>query len=285
MLFISPDYRSGKLFGAYSHKVKHDLTLWFAPVALYTADSDKIFWDLEGVCMQRIAAHVLTVAQETPDVRRLTFAVEEPLDYLPGQWIDLYATLAGREEVGGYSLTTAPEPINHTFELAIRRAAHGHAVTDYLYAQAQPGDRVMVVGGQGDCVWQPQMGLEVVLIAGGIGITPLLSIFRSVRDQAPDARATLLYSATQADGFAFETEIRTAVAADNRLQAHFTLTGETPPDWTGLQGHIEADWILRLGLNPNALYYLCGPRPMIYALAESLPRVGVAPERIFYERW
>jgi ferredoxin-NADP reductase len=235
--------------------------------------------------MQRIAARILTVTQETPDIRRFTLGVEQPFDYLPGQWIDLYVTLAGREEVGGYSLTTAPEAVNHTFELAIRQAAHDHAVTDYLYAQAQPGDVVTVVGGQGDCVWSPQMGLEVVLIAGGIGITPLLSIFRSVRDQAPEARATLLYSATQADGFAFQAEIQAAVAAHSRLQAYFTLTGNVPPDWPGLQGHIDADWIPRLGLNPDALYYLCGPRPMIHALADSLPQVGVAPEQIFYERW
>lgn len=235
--------------------------------------------------MQRIAARIVTVTQETPDIRRLTFAVQEPFVYLPGQWIDLYATLAGREEVGGYSLTTAPEPVNQTFELAIRRAAQGHAVTDYLYYQAQPGDTVTVVGGQGDCIWRPEMGREVVLIAGGIGITPLLSIFRSVRDQALDARATLLYSATQVDDFAFESEIRDAVAANERLQAYFTVTGTPPLNWSGLHGHIDATWIPRLGLNPEALYYLCGPRPMIYALAESLPTVGVASDHIFYERW
>jgi glycine betaine catabolism B len=240
--------------------------------------------------MQKISAKLLSVAQETPTVKRFTFNVGgQGFSFLPGQWVDLFLEIGGKTQVGGYSITSPPAAKgrdNQQIELAIK-ASENNPVTAYLYHEAQPGQEFTLSQGQGECVYRPEMGQEVVLIAGGIGVTPLMSIFRTIRDQQPETQAALIYSAASVQEFAFAQEIRESAEKYTHLLSVFTCTDLDAelPDWVHFQERIDSFFLKMLKLPAGALYFLCGPSPMLREIEEILLGMGVPASKIFYEKW
>jgi len=241
--------------------------------------------------MQTRSARLVSIKTETPSVKGLILDVgPQGFTYLPGQWIDLFITQNGQQNVLGVSLASAPQddPQQNTqLEMAVKLSAH--PVTAYLHHQAQLGEVFEISPhGMGSVYYERRIGEQVVLIAGGIGITPLLSMFRTVRDHWQDCQATLLYSAADPAEFAFGEEIRSSVAQSERLQAYFFLTGTQStsiPDWVAHQGRIDAAYLERLKLPTLAHYFLCGPQSMLNELDLLLRARGVLRECIHYESW
>ncbi len=237
--------------------------------------------------MSLIPVRLLQIHSETPTVKRFVFDVgEREFTFLPGQWIDFYAEIEGREQVGGYSLISAPQNTRQSIELAIKASPH-HPVTRWLHERAQPGDCFRISPAQGACVWQPAAHKPVVLIAGGIGITPLLSIFRNFCARETEQALFLLYSASHPDEFAFGTEIRAAAAVDPRLKVWFICTRPVQilPDWVRGRARLTGNFLWDYALPLDADYFICGPRTMLFSLEAQLLSQGVAAPNIHFERW
>lgn len=234
-----------------------------------------------------ITATLLQVSSETPTIKRFVFEVSDPdFCYLPGQWIDLFLEIEGKIQVGGYSLTSAPGEVNRTFELAIQSSAK-HPVTHYLCEQAELGLQVHVSQGQGACVYDPDMGEQLVLIAGGVGITPLMSILRSAVMLSPDAPVALLYSAHTPEDFAFANAIRELADRYENVLAVFTCTNAKAPlpEWVHFNQRIDTDFLKDKQLPLTANYFICGPQRMIAEVEEGLLELAVPAGQIHYEKW
>ncbi len=233
-----------------------------------------------------LTATLVKVTQETPTIKRFVFDVAgQGFDYLPGQWIDLFVTLDGALQVGGYSLTSAPGETNTQFELAIQTSTK-HPVTHYLCEQAEPGVQVHVSQGQGACVYDPDMGEQLVLIAGGIGITPMMSILRSAVMLSPDAPVAVLYSAHTPEDFAFAAEIRDLAERHENVLAVFTCTEtEDIPEWVHFTQRIDTAFLKDKNLPMDAHYFICGPQTMIAEVEEGLLELAVPAGQIHYEKW
>ncbi|MFT4976260.1 MAG: ferredoxin-NADP reductase [Myxococcota bacterium] len=216
-------------------------------------------------------AVITAVREEARTLRRLQLTVSSPrFAFLPGQWIDLVREPDG--SVGGYSMTNAPGELGEgVIELGVRRSKH--PVTRWLHDEAKVGDTVTVRGGQGSCVYAPAPGDEVVFVAGGVGITPLLSMARAARRSPHPLRAVLLYCVRSPEDVAFRTEL-TALAADDRLRVVIRASDDL----------VTTEDALRLG-GLTASYYLCGPPGMIDTLASGLAAAGLPEDQIRYERW
>src|SRR5579885_2943983 len=149
---------------------------------------------------------IAAIRQGTPTVKVFTLATGgERLEFFAGQWVDCYAEIDGELAVAGYSLTSSPTT-RATVEIAVKRNPD-QPVTRFLHERARVGDRLLLEGGQGDCYFTAGMAASLVLIAGGIGITPLISIARYVRDAAPEVRVTLIHSARSPDEHLFRSEL------------------------------------------------------------------------------
>jgi len=220
-------------------------------------------------------ATITAVHREAPTLRRLQLRAAAPtFSFLPGQWIDLSRTADG--PAGGYSMTNAPGELGEgIFELGVRRSAH--PVSRWLHDEAQVGDTVLVRGGQGTCTYEPTAGDDVVLVAGGVGITPLLSMARAARRAPHPLKLTLLYCVRSPEDVAFRTEL-TALAADARLRVVIRPTGDDPG------GFVTTTDVFDLG-GVGATYYLCGPRGMLNALSDGLREAGVPEAQLRFERW
>ncbi|MFN3199007.1 MAG: ferredoxin--NADP reductase [Bradymonadia bacterium] len=228
-------------------------------------------------------AHITALQAETPGVMHVVLEVQRPgLRWLPGQWVDLQITLDGEAHIGGYSMISPWDPDTPTrLELAIRRSRH--RVSAWMHDEAQVGDQVILTGGDGPCVYDPEIEPDAVWVAGGIGITPLLAMVKAfVARPEIEGRGVLMYSVKSPEAHPF-SEVIDALAADARLQVHTTFT-ESGPEGTH-RGRLSAHDILAVCPSERAPIYLSGPPAMVDDLEQQLWVQGVSADRIRLERW
>ena len=232
----------------------------------------------------RLPATIVAISQETPTIKSFALDLDgREIGFMAGQWVDFFVTLEGAEAVGGYSITSSPAE-QTTFSLAIKQDGSDHPVTNWLHEDAQVGDKVEVALG-GDFYYEPDEADSVVLIAGGIGLTPLMSIVRSANELATRTRLTLVYSASTLDELLFRDELE-SIAADNpRIKLIFTVTQPISDTWDGHTGRIDAELLSSESVDINALFFVCGPPVMIQAMISMLRDLGVPRTRIRYEQW
>ncbi|MEW6119631.1 MAG: FAD-dependent oxidoreductase [Pseudomonadota bacterium] len=233
--------------------------------------------------MQIFDARVTAVFAATPSIRVLRLAIADPaFRFLPGQWVDLGVDIDGVRHSSGYSITTSPVHSGE-IELAVKVSSR-HPVARWVHERAAMGDVVSITQGQGPFVYLPEMSDNVVLIGGGVGVTPLLSIFRHVRDAKLATQAHLLYSVSDSREILFRDEIDTAVRTHANLHVSITVT-QPDPLWHGLTGRIDPVKLHALDVPDDTLYYLCGPKGMVEDMSTLLHNLGVPMNRIIFEKW
>ncbi len=204
------------------------------------------------------------------------------LSFSPGQWVDFYADVGGEVGCAGYSITSSPSWTDG-FELAVKLVGE-NPVTHYVHERARVGDVVEVAVG-GDFLYTADMGGPLVLVAGGIGITPLMSIVRYVDESVPGIRLTLLYSAKTPDELLFRGELEAIARSNPNILCHFTVTQPGGSGWTGRVGRIDRAMASDAGIDGESLFFICGPPPMITDMVELATSLGAHPSRIRYEGW
>lgn len=228
-------------------------------------------------------AQIAAITPATPSIRVLRLAIPDPaFRFLPGQWVDLGVVIDGTTHTAGYSITTSPLHPGE-IELAIRASAR-HPVARWVHERAAVGDRVRVSQGQGPFVYLPEMSDNVVLIGGGVGVTPLLSIFRHVRDARLETRVHLVYSVSDSREILFREELEAAAQSHANLHVSFTVT-RPDPAWHGLTGRVDPLKLHALDVPDDTLYYLCGPKGMVEDISTLLHDLGVPMSRIIFEKW
>ena len=229
-----------------------------------------------------IPAVITKITQVTPTIKALRLEPQGSFSFKAGQWIDFYADVAGERRVAGYSMTSSPLSKNF-FDLAVKKVGE-NPVTRHIHSDAREGEIVHIDGGNGEIFYEAGAAKNVVLLAGGIGISPHMSIFRYIDEGDPDAQATLIYSAASGDELIFRGEIEEITRRNQRMKALLTVTDDAS-GWSGRLGKIDAALIREAGVDPNALYYICGPPPMIHGLVDTLRELGIRRKQMRYELW
>lgn len=233
--------------------------------------------------MHLFDARITAITPATPSIRVLRLAIPDAnFRFLPGQWVDLSVTVDGTPHTAGYSITTSPIHQGE-IELAIKASAR-HPLARWVHETARIGDQVTVSQGQGPFVYLPEMSDNVVLIGGGVGVTPLLSIFRHVRDAHLPCGVHLVYSVSDSREILFHDELETAARTHANLHVSITVT-QPDPRWHGLTGRIDPVKLHALDVPDDTLYYLCGPKGMVEDMSTLLHDLGVPMNRIIFEKW
>jgi len=229
--------------------------------------------------MPVIPVKIAEIRQATPTVKTLRLDLQgQPFSFHPGQWIDLYADIDGERKVVGYTLTSSPNT-RGSVEISVKTGAN--PVTRFIHERARVGDTLHIEGGQGATYYTRGMGDRLVLVAAGIGITPIISILRYA-DEAQDVHATLLYSASTQDELLYHDEIEDTQRRNPLIKAHIFVTREKTRHRRGRIGEAA---LRELALDPDALYYVSGPREMITDTVTALKKLGIGEARIKYEHW
>ena len=234
----------------------------------------------------RTPARIASIHQETPTVKSFKLDLDgRQLEFKAGQWVDLFMLIDGAEAIAGYSITSSPA-VQENIELAVKLVGNNPA-THYLHNEARVGDLVEVRPG-GDFYYTAEMADSLVLIAGGIGLTPLISIMRYLDDSATDVEAVLVYSAGTPSELLFKEELDEMAARDPRVRCVYTVTRPDEPaagGWDGSTGRIDERLLAEARVDPAALHYVCGPSPMIQSMLTLLRNRDVPSSRIRYEQW
>jgi ferredoxin-NADP reductase len=228
-----------------------------------------------------ILATIKNIIQATPTIKSLRIEPQGEFSFKAGQWIDFYADVSGERKVAGYSMTSSPLTRSY-FDLAVKNVGE-NPVTRHIHTDAYEGEIVHVDGGNGEIFYETGVAKNVVLLAGGIGISPHMSIFRYIAE-GDTASATLVYSASSPAELIFREEIEATTRSNPRMKALLTVTDKTD-GWMGRVGKIDAALISEAGIDPEALYYICGPPAMIHELVDILRTLGIRRKQMRYELW
>lgn len=245
----------------------------------------------------RVSRRVL----EDPDGTQCSFhlaAVDgRPLpDFLPGQFLTVAVTVAGsdRPVVRCYSLSDGPEP--DRYRITIKRVPFPPGrpelppglCSSYFHDHVQVGDTVRVRGPSGTFHLDPESDLPVVMIAGGIGITPMVSMLHWLARAAPERRVHLVYAVQNGGAHAFRLELRTVFEARRTFHQTIVYSGPRPTDVLGRdhdrEGFVDLDLVGPiLAAMGRCAVYVCGPPQMMEALVPALRLGGVDEVDLHYE--
>lgn len=224
---------------------------------------------------------VLAVLAESADIKTFRLARPEGFDFTPGQFLTVRLRADGKDVVRCYSLSSAPAARGY-LEISVRRQGQ---VSNALHALARPGSLLSVRAPAGHFTYPGGDDRPLVLLAGGIGITPLMSMLRHALLVEPTRPVTLLYSARDVGEFAFRDELLTLGRRHDQLQVCFAVTrGEAPPDV--YRGRIDERLITSAAPDVrHAVSMICGPQPMIDGLTATLHAMGVPADQVRSERF
>ena len=235
----------------------------------------------------KTVARMTQIRQETPTTKSFLLELgEADLSFTPGQWVDLYINdpLVWPEVVvGGFSITSSPLQ-KGSIELAVKKIREGRASV-YLHERARVGDLITIDGGYGDFYYQEGMSDSLVLIAGGIGITPLMSMIRYVDGAGLDVNIALFYSSRTPSELLFLEELKAISSRNGRISCQFNVTRPGREPWDGQVGRIDHQMLEEKGLDRRSLYYVCGPQGFARDIAAILTGLGVEPSRVKSEEW
>lgn len=224
---------------------------------------------------------VLAVLAESADIKTFRLARPDGFDFTPGQFLTVRLRADGKDVVRCYSLSSAPAARGY-LEISVRRQGQ---VSNALHALARPGSLLSVRAPAGHFTYPGGDDRPLVLLAGGIGITPLMSMVRHALLVEPTRPVTLLYSARDLGEFAFRDELLTLGRRHDQLQVCFAVTrGEAPPDV--YRGRIDERLITAAAPDVrHAVSMICGPQAMIDGLTATLHAMGVPADQVRSERF
>ncbi|MGE0862763.1 MAG: 2Fe-2S iron-sulfur cluster-binding protein [Vicinamibacterales bacterium] len=227
------------------------------------------------------AAAVLAVLDEAADIKTFRLARPDGFEFSPGQFLAVRVQIDGKPHVRCYSISSAPHACGY-LEISVRRQG---LVSGMLHATVRAGSTLTINRPAGQFVYPQGDDRPLVLIAGGIGITPLLSMLRHAVAAAPARPITLLYSARREHDVAFHGELRVLAERHPQVRVAITLTQPTEP--TRLRtGRLDVAMVRQFVSAPaDSIFCLCGPGPMIADLRAALAGLGVPDGQVRYEQF
>lgn len=237
---------------------------------------------------------VKEVVHETSDSVTIYFwhPLSEQIKYKAGQFITVIvpAGEAGKKVRRSYSMSTSPHS-DTSIGITVKRVSGG-LVSNYLNDNVKTGDFLEVVEPMGNFHVEPDAdkSRHIVLFAAGSGVTPLMSIAKSVLKMESDSRITLVYGNRSEESIIFKQQISELEAKyGSRFNVQLLLT--RPSDtWVGHKGRISQGVAIRLLKETDTdftkdEFYLCGPVGMMEDVIAGLSIYNVAKERIHKENF
>jgi ring-1,2-phenylacetyl-CoA epoxidase subunit PaaE len=237
---------------------------------------------------------VADIVPETAEANSIRFEIPDELrdlfQFKAGQHLTLKADIGGEEVRRNYSLCTAPE--ERDWMVTVKRIGGG-VFSNWVGDRLKPGDTIDVMPPHGSFTTEFNANAKrhVVGIAGGSGITPVMSLLRTLLKSEPESRFTLLYGNRDSSSIIFLEELaRLKDRYLDRFEVYHFLDGEEG-DFDLFNGMLDRerldDAIGHLIPVPDAVadWFICGPGPMMDSAESALLDRGVGRDRIHIERF
>jgi nitric oxide dioxygenase len=233
------------------------------------------------------------VAEKIRESAVITSFVLRPQDggrvipHKPGQYLTFRFDLPG-SSLGGekrnYSISAGPN--GESYRISVKREDLG-AASRFLHDQIRIGDILQATPPAGDFFLADQPARPVVLLSGGVGLTPMVSMVEHIAKAHPELEAHFVHGALNSGVHALDGHVR-ALAKDHGGVSVTTfysqpLAGDRAGETHDVDGFISIDWLAANTPFADADFYLCGPTPFLKVFVSGLTKAGVAADRIHYE--
>ena len=218
----------------------------------------------------------------------------EPLPvYMPGQFLTFRLSIPGHPKpvIRNYSLSESPSHPEY-YRVTIKREPHPEepevmSGSNYFHDLVEPGTRLQVAASRGDFFLNPQEETPVVVISGGVGLTPLISMLNAIVDSGKNRPTWFIHGTRNGIHHAMCKHMRRAAAENDNITVHIRYSQPRPEDVEGRDydsiGHLNVDLLIELLPNKDMDFYLCGPPPFMNSMLKELWGWGVAESRIRFE--
>jgi glycine betaine catabolism B len=229
---------------------------------------------------------VARIFDETHDVKTFRFVSPDggplPFEHIAGQYINLQLMIDGMRVNRSYTIASSPTRAQYA-EISVKRASFA---SKYLHANLHEGDLIKVSAPAGKFYFAGTEAKRVILVAGGVGITPMMSIVRSLTDRGWPGDMYLLFAVRKHHDVIFDDELKYLRTRFPNLHVHVTLTDDPDHLWDGARGRINAEMVK--GFVPDLTHgpvMMCGPEPMMDAARAVFVALGVPDAEITQEEF
>ncbi|MFN3952607.1 MAG: 1,2-phenylacetyl-CoA epoxidase subunit PaaE [Thermaurantimonas sp.] len=252
------------------------------------------FWLDDIKKLPRPKFHTLTIGEvrrETDECVSVSFVVPPSLKkeycFAPGQYLTLKATINEEEIRRSYSICSSP--LENELRVAIKKIPGGIFST-YANESLESGKSMDVMTPQGNFTvpLNPDGSAKYVMFAAGSGITPIMSLIKTILQYEANSTITLFYGNKAVSTIIFKNELDDLKNLYiNRLEIHHVLSQEDQgTDW--LKGRIDTNKVRLYAqkfFNPSEIahFFICGPEEMIYQVKDTLSELGVHDKKVHFE--
>jgi nitric oxide dioxygenase len=237
------------------------------------------------------------VKAKQPESDVITSFVLEPADggpvvnFEPGQYTSVAVQVPrlGLRQIRQYSLSDAPN--GRSYRISVKREAGPNPgeegyVSTLLHDQVQVGDSISLAPPYGNFFIDVHAATPVVLISGGVGLTPMISMLNRVM-QCPGRDVVFVHGARNSAVHAMKDHLRTVAAQHPNFKTFIFYDAPLPQDQQGkdfdFPGIVDIDKIAAAITLPDADYYICGPIPFMRLQHDALIARGIKEPKVHYE--
>ena len=234
---------------------------------------------------------VKAIIDETPEAYTICFENLNPelFTYQAGQYLTLKVEIEGEEYRRAFSLSSSPD-LDQDLHITIKRIPNGK-VSNFLKDHLEVGDLVDVMPPMGGFKILPELDRQrhYIMLGAGSGITPLMSMIKTVLHREPLSKVSLWYGNRTQEDIIFDKQLQKLKSEyPDRLGIFHTLS-QPEGTWRGRKGRLNKQNVYDLLLDLFMVdtyrkqYFICGPEAMIVDACEALEMFGVAKDKIHYE--
>lgn len=234
---------------------------------------------------------VKEVVQETKDAISIVFnhPAEGKIQYKSGQFLTLIAPVQGKDVRRAYSLCTSPF-VDQDLAVTVKRVDNG-LMSNWLPDNLKAGGKLKVMEpmGQFTTDFNKDNKRHIIMFAGGSGITPIMSIIKSMVSEEPESICSLIYCNRDIDSIIFRNELDRLQTVDEGRLHVIHILDNAPMNWQGYSGLLNHDMLSKLferipdwGIEKTT-YLMCGPEGMMKNVDTLLEARHIPKEKIFKE--
>lgn len=208
------------------------------------------------------------------------------LRHKPGQYLTFrLRPSAGSELKRNYSISCAPN--GESYRISVKREATGQGGSKFLHDHISVDDVIEATPPAGDFFLADSPERPVVLLSGGVGLTPMVSMAEAIAREHPHLDAFYVHGTICSETHAMDTHVRALSDANPRIRVTTFYSDPLANDRLGEThdgvGFISVDWLKAHTPLLEADIFLCGPKPFLRAFVSGLALAGVPASRIHYE--
>ncbi|MEX2569585.1 MAG: FAD-binding oxidoreductase [Cyclobacteriaceae bacterium] len=214
------------------------------------------------------------------------------IPHLPGQFISLKLFLPdlGLNQARQYSISSVPD--EQYYRISVKRENGKQPntngmISNYLHDEVKEGDILELTAPAGNFTLDDEKKMPLVLISGGVGVTPLISMLQSAIENNHEQSITWVHGCRSQEVHAFGDDILELISGKDNLEQYVFYDQITENDKTKgiLEGPIELKRIPVLKIEKETHFYICGPAGFIEKQYHDLMGLGVDHKAVFYEEF